>query len=225
MKLKRTPIHCNGDLVVGVEVATTGPEVGFHEPFSLSIIPLLYDYRIDAGYPMLELMIAPSNHERTVPAYVRKWSDDYQLMGHPWHVCVELLDHWFEKVRIEGKRLIPMVWGARKKLDFLETALTRAYYKHLFSDEYRCTYEFTRMVNDIASACGDKRTPFPKHSLFSVARRLGIQLDGPKTAAYMNFVSIQVYRTLQEREARLRLNYVIEDLFDLTDERDEDEEV
>lgn len=194
-----TVTHANHNLIVSVDVETTGLKCGHHEVCQIAIVPLDSDFKPSA-MPFY-MNIAPQFPERCDPeaTKVHKLKPSWLILnGTDRWASVDLFERWFEKLELpEGKKLMPLGHNyAKFDMPFIQEWLGGPLgYDTYFHWHIRDSLSCALFLNDRLDS-RNERPPCPKVSLdylCSIYREVN---DKPHDALQDAVVTAKIYRHL-----------------------------
>lgn len=192
-------VHLNGNLLVSVDLETTGRRPGYHEIIQIAVVPLDSDLRPLEGVRPFYQNLKPFFPERAEKraGYVHGISLE-SLMLHAPHPdkVADLLREWWERLDLPaGKTLVPLAHNWAFESAFLTAWLGLEEKQALFHGHARDAMLLALTTNDRAAFLGEK-TPFNSVSLVSLCRKLGVFNPTPHDALCDAIAEAEVYRSL-----------------------------
>lgn len=189
----------NGNLLVAVDIETTGSQAGWHEIIQIGMVPL--DHNLD---PCTEIRpfytnIAPLYPERADPESTRVHGLDLnELMIHaPARDRVEEdFVRWVEKVELAfDRRLVMLAHNCPFETKFISAWLGQKTYDTFFNHQSRDTMSVAIGINDMAFQRG-RKPPFERVSLSWLCNHFAIVNDRPHDALADALVTAPLYKKL-----------------------------
>lgn len=191
--------HLNGNLLVAVDVETTGLQPGHHEIYQIAILPLDSNIKPCKGtIPFyLDLLITrPENIDKKAIKMNKTVFAQRQQRAIDPFTAADMLDTWFDQLKLPiYKRLCPLAQNWPFDRSFLIEWLGIASYEHLFSPLYRDTMVNTIFHSDLSDFRGDK-IKFVQHNLQYLCQKLDIKNEKPHDSLQDAIATAEVYRRL-----------------------------
>jgi DNA polymerase III epsilon subunit-like protein len=169
--------HHNDNLLVAVDVETTGLESGYHEIVQIAVVPLGDDFEWYRPMMFFSHNMRPNHPERMNPEAMRviKKSDDsldYGMVvtekaalarfvneGIDQDRCADLFMDWFEKLRLKPKKkLIPVGHNLQFDMPMIKAWLGKEAFEYIFDPRCRDTMGVSLFWNDVDGFRGDRCT-------------------------------------------------------------------
>ncbi len=202
VKLYPGLLTISGNLMVSVDLETTGVRAGYHDIIQIAIMPLDSSFRPLDGVRPFYTTVAPRKPERAEPmALIKNHLDltDLVMNAPSSDRVVDLLIEWFEKLELPfGKRLVPMAHNWAFEQSFLSSWLGPAMMDDLFHFHARDSMLYAIGLNDKAESMGEA-IPFARVSLGSLCNKLGIINTNPHDALADCMAGAELYRELLKR--------------------------
>lgn len=191
--------HLNGNLLVAVDVETTGLEPGFHEIYQVAILPLDSNIKPcrDIVPFYLDLLITrPENIDKKAIKMNKIVFAQRQQRSIDPFTAADMLDDWFDRLKLPiYKRFCPLAQNWPFDRSFLTAWLGIDSFEHLFSPLYRDTMVNTLFHSDLSDFRGDK-IKFVQHNLQYLCQKLDIKNEKPHDALQDCIATAKVYRGL-----------------------------
>lgn len=174
--MARTPIHLNSNLFAAVYVSTTGIQVGWHEIYSICILPL--DSQLNPALKValpFNMPLLISNEEEIDPKYISSSElIDSQTKGINPDAAVDLFLNWFKRLELPpNKKLVPVCCDWPFHSAFLKQWLGSVEFNDCFHESYRDIRAAAAYLNDCAHFRSEQ-IPFPKQHLSYILSTLKI---------------------------------------------------
>lgn len=196
----------NGNLLVAIDLETTGREPGYHEIIQIAILPLDNNIRPLKDVRPFYTTIRPDYPERQEPgaARVHRLTLSELLLHAPTQDRVaDYLLEWFHHLELPHSRtLTPLAQNWSFERAFLTAWLGVDMVDTLFHPLARDPMSFAIALNDQAAFRGEE-LPFAHVGLGSLCNRFGITNETAHDALSDCFATAEVYR------AMLALNLVM----------------
>jgi len=195
-------VHLNNNMMVSLDIETTGLRPGFHEIIQIAMIPLDNWLEPRKDLPVFDLKICPEHLGRIDYDSLevsKQTIQDVMDTGLPSVKVQELFEYWFERLRLpEGKKLVPLGMNiAEFDLQFIQHWLGYKAYKNYFFGHPRDLMMIACYLNDVSDFHAEQ-TPFNKVGLKDIARKLDIEvLEGlHHDALYDAMLTAQCYKKI-----------------------------
>lgn len=189
----------NGNMLISVDVETTGLTPGYHEVVQVAIVPLDSDIQPSKEHKSFYINIAPEFPERADKRATKVHGidmDDLLVHGIDKWRAADMLEDWVESLNLPfSKRLVPLAHNYPFEKGFLYHWLGQDTYDGLFYIHPRDTQVVGSLCNDLASFWG-KPIPFGSLSLTSMCKKFGIVNDNAHDALADALVCAKLYREL-----------------------------
>lgn len=159
--------HRNGNVFCGIDIQTSGPDVGKHEIWQVALITATLDLSPKYSPAPFNVFMRPEKSNLDVEqGSISQFAFDYReaclLQGVDQFEAAEALLTWKEKVVArEEKRIIPICYDWAQKKPFLVEWLGHKTFDLIFDGEVRDPLPMLCAVNDRAYFCNEK-LPYPK---------------------------------------------------------------
>jgi DNA polymerase-3 subunit epsilon len=190
--------YLNGNLIVAIDLETTGLEPGYHEIIQVAVVPLDAQYQQSAE--AFYTFVRPAYPERQcVEARDRHHLPMEELLAAPDSERVQdLLMEWVDQLR-RGMpahcRLIPLAHNWVFEAGFLRTWLGTDLMNKVFHFQARDGMLFANSLNDREVLAG-RPALFPRVGLDALGAQLGVINTRPHDALADCIAEAEVYRTL-----------------------------
>lgn len=195
-------VHWNNHVMCAIDVETTGFCTDKHEIIQIAVVPMNADLRINTKVLPFEMLIAPwKKQEDWEPGALRTHKIDMLKLCatglDPWKVG-DLFDEWFQRLNLPlGKKIIPLAHNYPFECRFLHSWLGPASMDSFFY-QYRDTMALALQMNDIAEFHNEPY-PFPRTSLGSVCRTLGVENTKSHDALADAIATAECYRRMMTK--------------------------
>lgn len=192
-------LHLNGNLLVAVDVETTGLTPGTHDIWEMAVIPLDKTFKPYKQYKPWHVRIKPKRAENADPKALRltglKIADLMTEGFDPWK-CADMFEEWFERLQLPiDKKLVPLASNWPFDREFIKEWLGPTTFEYIFHGHYRDTQPIAAFVNDRMSyQC--ERPPYGRIGLPSLVNHFGLSNSQPHRALYDALASAEVYQKL-----------------------------
>lgn len=191
--------HLNGNLMVAVDLETTGDRPGYHEPVQIALVPLNSDLRPLAGVRPFYTNIKPLFKERAdrKATNVHGLDLDELVINAPSpDTVVARMIHWFEQLDLPfEKNLVPLAHNWAFESGFLKAWLGTGLTQKIFHFHPRDGMLLALSMNDKAVFRGEA-APFSSVSLVSLAKHFNITNARSHDAYHDCVTEAEVYRCL-----------------------------
>jgi DNA polymerase III epsilon subunit-like protein len=207
-------IHLNGNLIVSIDVETTGFTSGFHDIWQVAVLLLDYDLKPDKRVIPFYVNMKPKRMQNIDPSAVslnrlnfaqkmKNAMDPYDAADH--------FDDWFENLKKEtkrhppllpeGKKLIPLAQNWVFDRGFIIDWLGQRTFDSLFFPWYRDTLPVAQFMNDQYSKrpecmAMDYKVPFPKSNLKYLCSQYKVKNVRAHDALQDTIATAEVYRLM-----------------------------
>jgi DNA polymerase III epsilon subunit-like protein len=192
-------VHLNGNVLVSIDLETTGLQAGYHEPIQIAALPLDADLRPLEGVRPFYTNIRPLYPERaeSLTKHVHKL-DLNELILHapePDRVADRFYE-WFQKLDLpQSKNLVPLAHNWSFEFSFLRAWLGFDLQNEMFHGHVRDAMQFASNLNDRAAFRGEPQ-PFSSLSLTALCELLKIENQNPHDALADAIAEAELYRTM-----------------------------
>jgi len=192
-------LNLNGNMMVAVDVETTGRVAGYHEIIQIAVVPLTSEIEPVPDINPFYMNIAPAQPERCEHgAQMVHGLDINELVNNSpdsWKVA-DLFDEWFQNLDLPYQRsLMPLAHNWAFERGFLMHWLGIESFNQFFHPHPRDTMLFALSINDAASYHGLK-TPFPYVSLGAVCKKYGIKIENAHDALSDALAEAELYKAM-----------------------------
>lgn len=192
-------INLSGNMLVTVDVETTGRLAGYHEIIQIAVQPLTSDVKPVPDINPFYMNIAPEFPERAEAAAGRVHGLDLdELIANcpSQDKAADLFDEWFQKLKLPfRKQLIPLAHNWSFERGFLTHFLGLETFNQLFHYHPRDTMLFASSIND-ACAYHGKDIAFNYIGLGSLCSKFGITMDRAHDALSDARATAELYRRM-----------------------------
>jgi DNA polymerase III epsilon subunit-like protein len=188
--------HLKNNIIVAIDIETTGVRPGFHDIIQIAIVPLDNSLK-PIGTPFYT-NIKPDHPERTeVQALVINGLTLEELNDAPGKERVaDELAEWFETLHLSvGGRLIPLSHNFVFENSFLKVWLGCAEMDRIFHYLPRDAMIHALALNDAAALRGEE-IPYKSVGLKELCQQFGIINTKPHDALADSIAEAQVYKAL-----------------------------
>jgi DNA polymerase III epsilon subunit-like protein len=195
--MAKSLIHLNGNLLVAVDVETTGLIPRLHEIWQVAVLPLDSTIKPLKGVIPFNLILKPNRPEDADPDSIpRKKLVDACLTGIDQDIAADMLYTWFEKLKLAfEKRLCPLACNWVYDRSFLMEWLGHTQFSAIFHPWYRDVMCAAQYANDRADHHVEQ-VPYPKASLKYLCSTLKVVNESPHDALSDCVATAEVYRTM-----------------------------
>ena len=196
-------IHFNENILVAVDVETTGVDCAFHDLVQIGCLPL-EPLTLDP-HPTLRPFyqnIRPRNPERAQKAAmaVNGLDMDELLLCPTVEEVTDAFHDWFRSLGLPvGKRLIPLTHNSPFDIPFMQQFLGQDVFYDCFTRRGRDTMYMALGINDSYIWKG-LAAPFNECGLKPLCNHFGIDISGHHDALADCIATSQVYRELLRME-------------------------
>ena len=199
MKTYSSLVTCNGNLLVSIDLETTGTQPGYHEIIQIAIVPLNSDIRPIAELPVFYTNMRPKFPRRAEKSATAKHgitiSDLLAQAPEPEKV-EDMLVEWFERLELPfGKVLVPLAHNWAFESSFLKAWLGCPMVDRIFHSHARDGMLTAIALNDRAAFAGEPE-PFNRVGLGSICHKLGIVNTKAHDALADAYAGAEVYRAM-----------------------------
>lgn len=191
--------HLNGNLLVAIDLETTGLRAGFHEPVQIAVVPLDSDCKPLGGIRPFYTQIKPIHPERANGHAMQVNGldiDNLLLYGLDSDRVLDLLLEWIGGLHIPSrKKLVPLAHNWAFESSFLHVWLGEDMMDQLFMGHARDAMLYALSLNDRAFFAGEP-APFSKVGLTYLAKQFNIVNDHPHDALCDALTEAAVYRAM-----------------------------
>jgi DNA polymerase III epsilon subunit-like protein len=192
-------LHLNGNLLVSVDLETTGRRPSYHEIIQIACVPLGPDLKPAEGLMPFYTEIKPNFPERAEQqAQFRHNIPMEQLLLHaPSQDKVkDLFVEWFERLDLPFKKgLVPLAHNWAFESSWLKEWLGTALFDEIWFSHARDGMLLALAINDRAAFRGEP-IPFNRVGLGSLCRKFSIANPNAHDALCDALAEAEVYRAL-----------------------------
>lgn len=192
-------LNLNGDMMVVVDVETSGRIAGWHEILQIAVLPLDSEIEASKVHKPFYIHVAPEYPERVEPGAVRvnglsaEWLESH---GVAQDRSVDLFEEWFKALDLPfGKRLCPIAHNWAFEKGFLTNWMGLEGFDSIFHPHSRDTQRVASFLNDAAGYHGLK-IPFGSVSQHSLCGKFGIGNANEHDALADCLACAKLYRAL-----------------------------
>lgn len=195
--------HSNGNLMVAVDIETTGADTTRHEIIQVAMLPIGHNLEPVKDIKPFYTNIAPMHPETADPESTRVHKLDLdELMIHaPSSDRVqENFYKWVESIELAfDRRLIMLAHNVSFETKFISHWLGQSTYDRYFNNQSRDSMHTALTINDMAFARGCK-PPFDRVSLTWLADHFGIPHEQAHDALADCVTCAKVYKKLLQMD-------------------------
>ena len=204
-KVPHSLINLNANLLVAVDVETTGRLAGYHEIIQIAVVPMDSDVTPMKDMLPFYMEIAPEHPERCEESATAIHGLDigYLVNNCPdqWQAA-DYFDEWFKGLDLPyRKNLVPLAHNWAFEKGFLSHWLGLESFDQLFHPHPRDSMLFALSINDAATYHG-MTPPFNYVGLGSMCKKFGIEIENAHDALCDALCEAQVYKALLESFGR-----------------------
>ena len=192
-------LHLNGNLLVSVDLETTGRQPGYHEIIQIACVPLGPDLKPSPRLAPFYTEIKPDFPERVEPQAMFKHhiSLEQLLLHSPSQDKVrDLFVEWFERLDLPFKKsLVPMAHNWAFEASFLKAWMGIPLFEEMWFSLARDGMLLAIAINDKAAFRGET-IPFSKVGLGSLCNKFNIVNANAHDALADALAEAEVYRAL-----------------------------
>jgi DNA polymerase III epsilon subunit-like protein len=192
-------LHLNGNLLVSVDLETTGRQPGFHEIIQIACVPLGPDLKPSPTLRPFYTDIRPDFPERAEHQAMCKnhLQIDQLLLHAPSQDKVrDLFVEWFEKLDLPFKKsLVPLAHNWAFEASWLKAWLGIDLFEKTWYSLARDGMLLAIAINDKAAMRGEE-IPFNHVSLGSLCRKFNVRNENAHDALSDALAEAEVYRAL-----------------------------
>jgi DNA polymerase III epsilon subunit-like protein len=192
-------LHLNGNLLVSVDLETTGRQPGYHEIIQIACVPLGPDLKPAPSVRPFYTEIRPDFPERAERAAMCKHGVPMeQLLLHaPSQDKVrDLFVEWFERLDLPFKKsLVPMAHNWAFEASFLKAWLGIELFENLWYSHARDGMLLAIAINDKAAMRGEA-IPFNRVGLGSLCNKFHVVNANAHDALADALAEADIYRAL-----------------------------
>ena len=191
--------NLQGNLLCAIDTETTGLDPRRHDIIQIAILPLNDQIQPDKRFMPFNIHIKPSRPENieAKAMQVNKINLAHLMLhGMDSFQAADLLDEWFEKLRLPlGRKIVPLGQNYAFDREFMREWLGHLNYDHLFHYHYKDTMIAAQYINDRAEIHGNY-PPFSKGSLGRIAGVLEIEYQNAHDALADCVIVSECYRRM-----------------------------
>ena len=192
-------LHLNGNLMVSVDLETTGRQPGFHEIIQVACVPLGPDLKPAANLQPFYTEVRPDFPERAEKQAMCKHSIPMEelLLHAPTQDKVrDLFVEWFERLDLPFKKsLVPLAHNWAFEASFLKAWMGINLFEDLWFSLARDGMLLALAINDRAAFRGEE-IPFNRVGLGSLCNKFGVINTNAHDALADALAEAEVYRAL-----------------------------
>ena len=192
-------LHLNGNLLVSVDLETTGRQPGYHEIIQIACVPLGPDLKPSPTLRAFYTDVKPDFPERMEKQAQFKHNIPLeQLMLHApsQDKAKDLFVEWFEALGLPFKKsLVPMAHNYPFESSFLKAWLGIAQFEEIWHSHARDGMLLAISINDRAAFRGEE-IPFNRVGLGSLCRKFNVTNANAHDALSDALAEAEVYRAL-----------------------------
>lgn len=202
MARTKSLVHINNNLMVSLDLETTGLRPGYHEIIQIACIPLDNWLEPSQHHKLFEMKIKPDYPDRVDQEALEVSKDHLQSCmdtGIDSTKASELFEYWFNSLKLgEGKKIVPLGSNITQfDMRFLESWLGPKSVQTYFTGPPRDVMIAACFLNDV-SDFNAEQTPFNKLKLKYIAHRLDIEVVDGAThdALYDALLAAKCYKKM-----------------------------
>jgi DNA polymerase III epsilon subunit-like protein len=199
MTVPSSLLSLNGNMMVSVDVETTGLTPGYHEIVQIAVVPLDNDIMPSKEHRAFYIHICPEFPERADPKATKIHGLDMDWLitnGIDKWRAADMLEEWVTSLDLPvSKRVAPLAHNFPFEKAFLSDWLGRETYDALFYIHHRDTQVVGSLCNDLASYWG-KDIPFGRVGLSSMCEKMGVVNDKAHDSLADALAGANLYREL-----------------------------
>jgi DNA polymerase III epsilon subunit-like protein len=192
-------LHLNGNLMVSVDLETTGRQPGFHEIIQVACVPLGPDLKPAPDLQPFYTEVRPDFPERAEKQAMCKHSIPMEelLLHAPTQDKVrDLFVEWFERLDLPFKKsLVPLAHNWAFEASFLKAWMGINLFEDLWFSLARDGMLLALAINDRAAFRGEE-IPFNRVGLGSLCNKFGVVNANAHDALADALAEAEVYRAL-----------------------------
>lgn len=192
-------LHLNGNLLVSVDLETTGRRPGYHEIIQIACVPLDSDLKPAKGLSPFYTEIKPNFPERVEPQAQFKHNIPMErlLTDAPDQDKVkDLFVEWFERLDLPMKKsLVPLAHNWAFESSWMKEWLGITLFDEIWFSHARDGMLLAIAINDKAAMRGEA-LPFNRVGLGSLCRKFNIVNISAHDALADALAEAEVYRAL-----------------------------
>jgi len=194
-------LNMDGNMLVAVDVETTGRVAGYHEIIQIGVVPLTSSIEPVPDINPFYMDIAPAHPERCEHGAQMVHGLDIETLINNcpdhWKVA-DLFDDWFQSLNLPfNKSLVPLAHNWAFERGFLTHWLGIESFNQFFYKLPRDSMLFAISINDAANFHGYP-TPFPYVSLGAMCKKFGIEIPKAHDALNDAIAEAKLYKALLE---------------------------
>lgn len=192
-------IQLMGNLMVAIDLETTGVRPGYNEIIQIAVLPLNADLRPLESVRPFYTVVKPNHPERSSKSATAKHRlqiNDLLLNAPESDKVADLLVEWFENLHLPvSKFLVPLAHNWAFESSFLKAWLGVEMVDQIFHAHARDSMTLAIAINDLAAFSGEL-IPFNKVNLGYLCKKLSIINVNPHDALSDCKAEAELYRTL-----------------------------
>jgi len=192
-------LHLNGNLLVSVDLETTGRQPGYHEIIQIACVPLGPELRPAQGLMPFYTEIKPNFPERAEQQaqFKHNISTEQLLLHAPDQDKVkDLFVEWFERLDLPFKKsLVPLAHNWAFEASFLKEWLGTVLFEEVWHSHARDGMLLAISINDRAAMRGEP-IPFNRVGLGSLCNKFHVVNANAHDALADALAEAEVYRAL-----------------------------
>lgn len=159
-------------------IDVTGPNVGFHDLWQISILPLNYKYEKMEGLSPFSITLKPHNPLNYDPKWLKR-EKLVQAMGSGFdqYDAADMLQRWFDRLQLaDNKKIMVLVHNWAWMRPWLINWLQPTQFAMTFHEWYRDLISVSLYANDCADA-HIEQIPYPKSKFAYLCSTLKVDND------------------------------------------------
>lgn len=191
-------LNLNNNMMVAVDVETTGLLAGYHEIVQIAVVPLNSELQPCEDHRPFYISIRPDHPERQKGAagvHGLKM-DELLSMSVSQEKAADLFDEWFVNLELPyKKRLAPLAHNWAFERGFLSHWLGLETFDAIFHPYARDTWVLATIINDAAAWHG-RECPFTRIKLGAMCERFGFNVLNAHDALSDALATAKLYREM-----------------------------
>jgi DNA polymerase III epsilon subunit-like protein len=191
-------VNLNNNLLVAVDVETTGLLCGYHEIIQVAVVPLNSEIQPCENMRPFYISIRPEHPERQKGAAGIHHLNLEDLLSSSvsQEKAADLFDEWFDNLDLPfGKRLAPLAHNWAFERGFLSHWLGLETFDGIFHPYARDTWCLATIINDAAAWHG-RTIPFTRINLGAMCEKFGFEIINAHDALADSLATARLYREM-----------------------------
>lgn len=197
--MNRGMVHLNGNLLVCVDVETTGLRAGYHDIHQVAVLPLDVDIKPLKSAPPFAIDIKVRHPDRIQKGAIQiKRAEFVSRQQHAvdYFTAADLFDDWFERLHLPmHKKLMPLAQNWPFDKSFLVDWLGDESFEQFFHPHFRDTMASAALHSDLMAFKSNKYL-FQKLSLRYLCNALGVTNQKAHDALQDTITTAECYRRM-----------------------------